>query len=58
VIGATPDPSFCEEYHAGLPSFWKRVYYWRTPTTNCGDSRGNICKNYNDWVSAWTQIKG
>jgi putative spermidine/putrescine transport system substrate-binding protein len=58
VIGYPPDPNFCNEYHAGLPPFWQRVYYWRTPTSNCGDSRGNVCKNYNDWVSAWTQIKG
>jgi putative spermidine/putrescine transport system substrate-binding protein len=58
AIGSAPDRHFCEEYHAGLPSFWRRVYYWQTPTTNCGDSRGNVCKNYNDWVSAWTQVKG
>jgi putative spermidine/putrescine transport system substrate-binding protein len=58
AIGYPPDTHFCDEYHAGLPSFWKRVYYWQTPTSNCGDSRGNVCKNYNDWVSAWTQVKG
>jgi putative spermidine/putrescine transport system substrate-binding protein len=58
VIGYAADPAFCNEYHAGLPSFWSRVYYWRTPTSDCGDGRGNSCKNYNDWVSAWNQIKG
>ena len=52
------DPQFCSQYHAGLPSFWKRVYYWQTPVSNCGDSRGNKCMNYNDWVNAWTTIKG
>jgi putative spermidine/putrescine transport system substrate-binding protein len=58
VIGVPADTSFCNEYHAGLPSFWSRVYYWRTPTSSCGDSRGNACKNYNDWVNAWNEIKG
>ena len=58
AIGVPPNPNFCNEYHAGLPSFWKRVYYWQTPTTNCGDSRGNKCMNYNQWVNAWTTIKG
>lgn len=58
AIGYPPDPQFCNQYHAGLPSFWKRVYYWQTPTSNCGDSRGNNCMNYNQWVNAWTQIKG
>jgi putative spermidine/putrescine transport system substrate-binding protein len=56
--GYPPDPQFCNEYHAGEPNFWKRVYYWQTPLADCGDSRGNVCKDYNDWVSAWTQIKG
>ncbi len=58
VIGVPADPQFCDQYHAGLPSFWKRVYYWQTPTSNCGDSRGNVCMNYNQWVNAWTEIKG
>ena len=56
--GYPPDPQFCDKYHAGDPNFWKRVYYWQTPLADCGDSRGNTCKDYNDWVSAWTQIKG
>jgi putative spermidine/putrescine transport system substrate-binding protein len=56
--GFPPDPQFCNEYHAGEPNFWKRVYYWQTPLADCGDSRGNTCKDYNDWVAAWTQIKG
>jgi putative spermidine/putrescine transport system substrate-binding protein len=58
AIGYPPDPQFCNQYHAGLPSFWRRVYYWQTPVSSCGDGRGNKCMNYNDWVNAWTSIKG
>jgi putative spermidine/putrescine transport system substrate-binding protein len=54
----TKDPNFCNEYHAADPAFWKRVYYWNTPVSDCGDSRGDVCMNYNDWVNAWTDIKG
>ncbi|MDT4939291.1 MAG: putative spermidine/putrescine transport system substrate-binding protein [Pseudonocardiales bacterium] len=54
----TSDPNFCDKYHAADPNFWKRVYYWQTPTADCGDSRGAVCKDYNDWVNAWTSIKG
>ncbi len=54
----TSDPNFCKKYHADVPSFWKRVYYWNTPVADCGDSRGDTCKDYNDWVQAWTEIKG
>jgi putative spermidine/putrescine transport system substrate-binding protein len=58
AIAYPPDPAFCNQYHAATPSFWKRVYYWQTPVSNCGDGRGNKCMNYNDWVNAWTSIKG
>jgi putative spermidine/putrescine transport system substrate-binding protein len=57
-LGLPADPQFCDNYHAGDPAFWKRVYYWNTPRADCGDSRGSTCKDYNDWVSAWTEIKG
>jgi putative spermidine/putrescine transport system substrate-binding protein len=58
ACGFTTDPNFCDKYHAGDPAFWKRVYYWNTPVADCGDDRGDVCKDYNDWVSAWTDIKG
>jgi putative spermidine/putrescine transport system substrate-binding protein len=57
VIQYAPDPKFCDEYHAADPSFWKRVYYWKTPVSDCGNGSSD-CKNYNDWLQAWTSIKG
>ncbi len=53
----TKDPSFCQKYHAEEPAFWKRVYYWETPLSECGNGESD-CKDYNDWVQAWTSIKG
>jgi putative spermidine/putrescine transport system substrate-binding protein len=53
----TKNPNFCNEYHAENPGFWKRVYYWETPVSDCGNGETD-CKNYNDWVRAWTEIKG
>ena len=32
--------------------------YWTTPTKDCGDDRGAVCKDYSEWVQAWTEIKG
>jgi putative spermidine/putrescine transport system substrate-binding protein len=55
--GLPPNPAFCNQYHAALPSFWKRVYYWETPVSDCGNGNTD-CKDYNDWVNAWTEIKG
>jgi putative spermidine/putrescine transport system substrate-binding protein len=53
----TANKNFCTEYHAEEPEFWKRVYYWETPLADCGNGEED-CKDYNDWVKAWTTIKG
>jgi putative spermidine/putrescine transport system substrate-binding protein len=53
----TADKEFCTKYHADNPAFWKRVYYWQTPLADCGNGSSD-CKDYNDWVNAWTSIKG
>ncbi|MFN8215430.1 MAG: ABC transporter substrate-binding protein [Solirubrobacterales bacterium] len=53
----TENPNFCSEYHAEEPAFWKRVYYWETPLAECGNGE-NDCMDYNQWVKAWTEIKG
>jgi putative spermidine/putrescine transport system substrate-binding protein len=53
----TENKNFCNEYHAENPGFWKRVYYWETPLSECGNGSSD-CKDYNDWVQAWTSIKG
>jgi putative spermidine/putrescine transport system substrate-binding protein len=53
----TANKNFCAEYHAEEPDFWERVYYWETPLADCGNGEEN-CMDYNDWVKAWTTIKG
>lgn len=53
----TANKNFCTEYHADNPAFWKRVYYWETPLADCGNGEED-CKDYNDWLKAWTSIKG
>jgi putative spermidine/putrescine transport system substrate-binding protein len=53
----TANKKFCAEYHAEEPQFWERVYYWETPLADCGNGEED-CMDYNDWVKAWTTIKG
>jgi putative spermidine/putrescine transport system substrate-binding protein len=53
----TAEKDFCAKYHAENPGFWKRVYYWETPVSECGNGEGD-CMDYNEWVKAWTSIKG
>ena len=48
----------CDIFHADDEAYFDRVAYWTTPTTDCGDDRGDACKDYSEWVKAWTEIKG
>lgn len=49
----------CEQYHADDPAYYGQLHYWTTPTKECLDGRTDVeCKDYSEWVSAWTEIKG
>src|SRR6476469_4804766 len=50
-------PNYCTQYHVTDQSYFKRISYWKTPLTDCGDSRGNTCIPYSEWTTAWTDIK-
>jgi putative spermidine/putrescine transport system substrate-binding protein len=55
----TADPKHCANYHADDEAFWNDVWYWQTPETTCVDGRTDVkCKGFDDWVKAWTEIKG
>ena len=54
----TENPNHCDEFHADDETWWEDVYYWTTPTADCGDDRGEVCKTQEDWEAAWTEIKG
>jgi putative spermidine/putrescine transport system substrate-binding protein len=54
----TSDKTFCDTYHATDAGYANKISYWTTPTRSCGDSRGNVCKDYAAWTQAWTEIKG
>jgi putative spermidine/putrescine transport system substrate-binding protein len=54
----TADPNHCKVFHANDEKYFSRVSYWTTPRKECGDSRGAVCKDYSQWVQAWTEIKG
>ena len=48
----------CEIFHADDEAYFDQVAYWTTPRKECGDDRGAVCKDYSEWVNAWTEIKG
>ena len=59
VRAETVDPDHCTIFHADDDAFWKDVWYWRTPRPKCVDGRTDVkCKGFDDWIKAWTEIKG
>ncbi len=50
---------FCESYHAGDEAYAEGIWYWTTPIAECLDGRTDVeCSTYQDWTTAWTEIKG
>jgi putative spermidine/putrescine transport system substrate-binding protein len=50
---------FCESYHAGDATYAGQIHYWTTPIAQCLDGRTDVqCTTYQDWTTAWTEIKG
>jgi putative spermidine/putrescine transport system substrate-binding protein len=54
----TKDKNHCETFHAGDEEYFSQIAYWKTPVKECGDDRGAVCKDFSEWVAAWTEIKG
>ena len=49
----------CAQYHADQTgsAYFDTIKFWKTPRADCGDGNTN-CVPYDQWVSAWTTIKG
>jgi putative spermidine/putrescine transport system substrate-binding protein len=48
----------CAQYHANASSqYFSQIKFWKTPIATCDDG-SQSCIPYDQWVSAWTAIKG
>jgi len=49
----------CAQYHADQTgaAYFDTIKFWKTPLLDCGNGQNN-CVPYDQWVSAWTTIKG
>jgi putative spermidine/putrescine transport system substrate-binding protein len=49
----------CAQYHADQTgsAYFDTIKFWKTPLATCADGSKN-CMAYDQWVSAWTTIKG
>jgi putative spermidine/putrescine transport system substrate-binding protein len=52
-------PGHCELTHATDEAYYDKIHYWSTPQEDCADDdAATTCKTQDDWVSAWTTIRG
>jgi putative spermidine/putrescine transport system substrate-binding protein len=54
----TTNKDHCTTFHADDEEYFSKIWYWTTPTKECLDGRGPICKEFSEWVKAWTELKG
>lgn len=55
----TISPGHCEVTHATDEAYYSKVWYWATPQQDCADEdAATTCKTQDDWVAAWTQLRG
>lgn len=49
----------CGQYHADQTgaAYFAALKFWKTPLADCGNGHSN-CVTYDQWVQAWTAIKG
>jgi putative spermidine/putrescine transport system substrate-binding protein len=48
---------FCTLYSVNDKSFYDSISFWKTPQADCGDSRGQTCIPYDQWVTAYQAVK-
>jgi putative spermidine/putrescine transport system substrate-binding protein len=49
----------CDAQHADDAAYWENIWYWSTPQESCADEDdATTCVTQDDWVEAWTTIRG
>ena len=52
-------PGHCEQTHATDEGYWDDIWYWSTAREDCADDDADTtCVAYDDWVEAWTTLRG
>jgi putative spermidine/putrescine transport system substrate-binding protein len=52
-------PGHCDQMHATDEAYFSKVHYWATPQADCkDDDAATTCVTQDDWVNAWTTLRG
>jgi putative spermidine/putrescine transport system substrate-binding protein len=55
----TLSPGHCDLTHATDEAYYEKIWYWSTPQADCADTdAATTCKDQDDWVEAWTTLRG
>jgi putative spermidine/putrescine transport system substrate-binding protein len=57
TFGSYGVKDFCTLYSVNDKSFYDSISFWKTPQADCGDSRGQTCVSYDQWVTAFQAVK-
>jgi putative spermidine/putrescine transport system substrate-binding protein len=54
----TTDTGHCDTYHANDEAYFKAIYFWTTPQSDCLDGRTDVkCVPYSEWTKAWSSLR-
>jgi putative spermidine/putrescine transport system substrate-binding protein len=54
----TVDKTHCATYHATDEAYFKKLWFWATPQSDCLDGRTDVkCVPFSEWSKAWSSIK-
>jgi putative spermidine/putrescine transport system substrate-binding protein len=59
AFAETLSPGHCDLTHAEDEAYYDKIWYWSTPQVDCADEDpATTCKSQDDWVQAWTRLRG
>lgn len=54
----TVDKNHCKTFHAADEAYFKKIWFWATPQSDCLDGRTDTkCVPYSEWTRAWSKIR-
>ncbi len=54
----TADAAHCDTYHANDEAYFKAIYFWTTPQSDCLDGRTDVkCVPFSEWTKAWSSVR-
>jgi hypothetical protein len=57
VLSDRGNDRFCDRYQPD-DGYYAKTLFRTTPSSDCGDARGRVCMDWEDWVRAWRRVVG